>query len=193
MFALNSKLTNFSCHADRTHVSKCHTHTHTHTHTYRHTHSNARVQVHMATGRIASLTRNGFVNGLAEDTATSAGRLAKWHCGSVAVWQRECVACRWITHWHYQHRNRRKPTNGPEMTVLPLTNDQQRRHGKNNTKKSIHHATSSSTRTTHANQASMLLLMFACFATANNVAAAAAAVARSKQVSLSGVSRKRQK
>lgn len=37
----------------------------------------------------------------------------------------------------------------------------------------------------------MLLLMFACFATANNVAAAAA-VARSKQVSLSGVSRKRQ-
>lgn len=184
MFALNSKLTNFSCHADRTHVSKCHTHTQTH--------SNARVQVHMATGRIASLTCNGFVNGLAENSATSAGRLAKWHCGSVAVWQRECVACRWITHWHYQHRNRQKPTNGPEMTVLPLTNDQQRRHSKNNTKKSIHHATSSSTHTTHANQASMLLLMFACFATANNVAAAAA-LARSKQVSLSGVSRKRQK
>lgn len=98
--------------------------------------------MHMATGRIASLTRNGFVNGLAENRATSAGRLTKWHCGSVAVWRRECVACRWITHWHYQHRNRQKPTNGPEMTVLPLTNDHQRRHSKNNTKKSIHHATS---------------------------------------------------
>lgn len=95
MFALNSKLTNFSCHADRTHVSKCHTHTLTHAHTHRHTHSNARVQVHMATGRIASLTRNGFVNGLAEDSATSAGRLAKWQCGTVAMWQFGSVSV-----WH---------------------------------------------------------------------------------------------
>lgn len=186
MFALNSKLTNFSCHADHTHVSKCHTHTHTntHTHTRATTHSNAKVQVHMATGRIASLTRNGFVNSLAEDSAAPAGHLAMWHCVSVATGQRECVACRWITHWHYQHRNRRKPTNGPEMTVLPLTNDQQRRQSTTTTAKNRYIMQPVRVRVPHA--------MFACFATANNVAAAAA-VARSKEVSLSGVSRMRQK
>lgn len=143
----------------------------------------------MATGRIASLTRNGFVNGLAEDSALL--QLAAWQCATVSVWQRECVACRWITHWHYQHRNRRKPTNGPEMTVLPLTNDQQRRHSTTTTAKNRYIMQPVRVRVPHANQASILLLMFACFATANNVAAAA--VARSKQVSLSGVSRMRQK
>jgi len=44
-----------------------------------------------------------------------------------------------------KHRNRQKPTNGPEMAVLSLTNDQQAAATNNNTntdntsKKSIHH------------------------------------------------------
>lgn len=91
MFALNSKLTNFSCHADRTHVSKCHTHTHTHAFKCQSSSAHGDGSHRIShSQRIRKRPRRGY-----RYFSWPPGKVAVWHCGTVAVWQ-----CGSVSVWH---------------------------------------------------------------------------------------------